>query len=139
MREDPIEKVEEHEVRAEHGIATGTPVDIDAWWDKFDDLDMDGKLDLLYNTMETVEKDEFWEGLYVLEAVDKVFNALASAGRVEEGILLLERFKEQRPVQYMENSKFYDYYLLHYYAPQGDKARMQEIIEHFECDPWKMG
>ena len=62
MREERIEKVEENEVQEEHNIAAGTPVDIDAWWDKFDDLEVDGKLDLLYNTMETVEKDEFWEG-----------------------------------------------------------------------------
>jgi len=62
MREERIEKVEENEVREEHGIAAGTPVDIDAWWDKIDDLEVDGKLDLLYDTMETVEKDEFWEG-----------------------------------------------------------------------------
>jgi len=110
------------------------PVDSDTWWDTFEGLEVDGKLDFCYNTMETVEKDEFWEGLYVLEAVDTAFNSLASAGRVEEGILLLERLKELIPVQYMDKSKFYDYYLLHYYAPQGDKARMQEIIEHFESD-----
>ncbi len=123
MREDPIEKVKEHEVRAEHGIATGTPVDIDAWWDKFDDLDMDGKLDLLYDTFAREEDAEFWEDLELFDAVDSVFNELADKGRVEEGIEILEKLKEQRPAQYMVDYQYYDYYLLHYYAPLGEKVR----------------
>jgi hypothetical protein len=135
MGEESKKKVEENAGPLErHGAPEIVPVDSDTWWHIFEKLEVDGKLDLFYNTMETVEKDEFWEGLYVLESVDTVFNSLASAGRVEEGILLLERLKELIPVQYMDKSKFYDYYLLHYYVPQGDKARMQEIIEHFESN-----
>ncbi len=46
------------------------------------------------------ERKEFWEGVVLFDAVDGVFNDLASGGRVEEGIKLLEKLKEQRPAQY---------------------------------------
>jgi hypothetical protein len=55
-------------------------------------------------------------------AIDNVFNILASKGRVEEGIKLLETIEEQRLAQYMADYQYYDYYLLHYYAPQGEKV-----------------
>ncbi len=35
------------------------------------------------------------------------------------------------------NYPYYDYYLLHYYAPLGEREQMKEIIEHFEEDPGK--
>jgi len=93
------------------------------------------KLDLLYNTFAREEEEGFWEDLF--GAVDNVFNDLATKSRVEEGIKLLETLKEQRPVQYMADYQYYDYYRLHYYAPQGEKERMNEIIKHFEGDPEK--
>ena len=136
-REEPIEKTEENEVREEYGTTTGMPEGIDAWWGYFEKLEVDGKLDLLYNTFAREEEKEFWEDLSLFDAVDKVFNNLASKSRVEEGIKLLETFKEQRPIQYMADYNYYDYYLLHYYAPQGEKERMNEIIKHFEGNPEK--
>ncbi len=78
------------------------------------------------------ERKEFWEGVVLFDAVDGVFNDLASGGRVEEGIKLLEKLKEQRPAQYMADYLYYDYYLLHYYALLGEQERIKEIIEHFE-------
>lgn len=137
MREEVIEKVEENEVRVEHGATTGTSEDIEAWWDKFEELELDDKLDLLYNTFASEEKEEFWEGLELFDAVEMVFNDLALKGRVEEGIKLLETLKEQRPAQYMAKYPYYDYYLLHYYAPLGEREQMKEMIEHFEEDPGK--
>jgi len=134
-REEPIVKAEENEVREESGTTTGMPEGIDAWWDDFEKIEVDGKLDLLYETFAREEEEEFWEDLF--DAVDKVFNNLASKSRVEEGIKLLETFKEQRPVQYMADYQYYDYYLLHYYAPQSEKERMNEIIKHFEGYPEK--
>ena len=100
-------------------------------------LEVDGKLDLLYNTFATEEKKEFGEELELFDAIDSVFNDLASEGRVEEGIKLLETLKELRPAQYMADYPYYDYYLLHYYAPLGEREQMKEIIEHFEEDPGK--
>jgi len=111
------------------------PEGTDVWWDDFVELEVDGKLDLLYNTFAREEEEEFWEDLF--GAVDEVFNILATKKRVEEGIKLLETLKEQRPVQYMADYQYYDYYQLHYYAPQGEKERMNEIIKHFEGDPEK--
>jgi hypothetical protein len=35
----------------------------------------------------------------------------------------------------MADYLYYDYYLLHYYAPRGERERIKEIIEHFEVDP----
>jgi hypothetical protein len=134
-REKPIEKAEENEVREEYGTTTGMPEGIDAWWDDFEKLEVEGKLDLLYNTFAREEEEEFWEDLF--GAVNEVFNILATKKRVEEGIKLLETLKEQRPVQYRADYMYYDYYLLHYYAPQGEKERMNEIIKHFEGDPEK--
>ncbi|MFV9677763.1 MAG: hypothetical protein ACNYVW_08960 [Methanosarcinales archaeon] len=134
-REEPIVKAEENEVREEYGTTTGMPEGIDAWWADFEKLEVDGKLDLLYNTFAREEEEEFWEDLF--DAVDNVVNILASKSRVEEGIKLLETLKEQRPVQYMADYQYYDYYLLHYYAPHGEKARMNEIIKHFLGDPEK--
>lgn len=101
MREERIEKVEENEVREEHDIAAGTPEDIDSWWDKFDDLEVDGKIDLLYNSFAREENAEFLGDLSLFEVVDSAFNELAEKGRVEDGIKLLEKLKEQRPAQYM--------------------------------------
>ncbi|MGB3458032.1 MAG: hypothetical protein WBB08_01790 [Halobacteriota archaeon] len=134
-REEPIEKAEENEVREEYVTTTGMREGIDAWWDDFEKLEVEGKLDLLYNTFAREEEEGFWEDLF--GAVDNVFNDLATKSRVEEGIKLLETLKEQRPVQYMADYQYYDYYRLHYYAPQGEKERMNEIIKHFEGDPEK--
>lgn len=116
-REEGAERVEENEVRVEHGASTEMSADVEAWWDKFDEYEVDGKLELLYNTFAKEEKDEFLEELELFDAIDIVFNALASRGRVEEGINLLENLKEQRPAQYMTKYPYYDYYLLHYDAP----------------------
>jgi hypothetical protein len=136
-REEGIERVEEKEVQVERGAPSGLSDDIEAWWNKFDELEVDGKLDLLYNTFATEEKKGFWEELELFEAIDRVFNDLASEGRIEEGITLLETLKEQRPAQYMADYPYYDYYLLHYYAPLGEREQMKEIIKHFEEDPEK--
>jgi hypothetical protein len=137
MREEGIERVEESEMQEEHGVSPGVSEDVEAWWDKFDELEVDGKLDLLYDTFATEEKEEFWDELELFEAVDRVFNDLASGGRIKEGITLLETLKEQRPAQHMAKYPYYDYYLLHYYAPLGEREQMKEIIEHFEEDPEK--
>jgi hypothetical protein len=137
MREEGIERVEESEMQEEHGVSPGVSEDVEAWWDKFDELEVDGKLDLLYDTFAKEEKKEFWEELELFEAIDRVFNDLASGGRIEEGITLLENLKEQRPAQYMAKYPYYDYYLLHYYAPLGEREQMKEIIKHFEEDPEK--
>ena len=136
-RGEGVERVEKKEVRVEEGAATGMSEDIEAWWKEFDDSDMDAKLGLLYNAFAREEKEEFWEGLDLFYAVDKVFNDLASNGRVEEGIKLLEKLKEQRPAQYMHDCPYYDSYQLYYYAPLGDQMRIKEIIENFERDPAK--
>ncbi len=122
-------------MREEHGIATGTPEGIDSWWDKNDDLEVDGKLVLLYNTFAREENAEFFGVLSLFEVVDSAFNELAEKGRIEDGIKLLEKLKEQRPAQYMADYQYYDYYLLHYYAPLGEKERLQEIIKHFAEEP----
>jgi hypothetical protein len=37
------------------------PEGIDAWWDDFEKLEVDGKLDLLYNTFAREEEEEFWD------------------------------------------------------------------------------
>jgi hypothetical protein len=37
----------------------------------------------------------------------------------------------------MADYPYYDYYLLHYYAPLGEREQIKEIIEHFEEDPEK--
>ena len=79
-------------MRGEYGTTTEMPEGIDAWWDDFEELEVDGKLDLLYNTFAREEEGEFWEDLFY--AVDNVFNDLASKSRVEEGIKLLETLKE---------------------------------------------
>jgi len=137
MRGERFERVEEKEVLVEHDAPTGLSEDIEAWWNKFDELEVEDKLDLLYNTFATEEKEEFLEELELFEAVDRVFNDLASGGRIKEGIMLLETLKEQRPAQYMAKYPYYDYYLLHYYAPLGEREQMKEIIKHFEEDPEK--
>jgi hypothetical protein len=137
MREERIESAEEKEMRVEHVATTGTSEDIEVWWDKFEELELDGKLVLFYNTFASEEKEEFWEGLELFDAVEKVFNDLALKGRVEEGIKLLEKLKEQRYAQYMADYPYYDYNLLHYYAPLDERERIKEIIEHFEEDPVK--
>lgn len=137
MREERIERVEEKEVQVEHVTTTETSVDIEAWWDKFEELGLDDKLDLLYNTFASEEKEEFWEGLELFDAVEMVFNDLALKGRVGEGIKLLEKLKEQRYAQYMADYPYYDYNLLHYYAPLDERERIKEIIAHFEEDPVK--
>jgi hypothetical protein len=49
-REEPIEKAEEDEVRGEYGTTTGMSEGINAWWDDFEKLEGDDKLDMLYNT-----------------------------------------------------------------------------------------
>ena len=136
-REEGIERVEESAVLVEHDGPTGLSEDIEVWWDKFEELEVDGKLDLLYNTFVNEEKEEFWEGLELFDAVDGVFNDLASGGRIEEGIKLLEKLQEQRPAQYMADYPYYDYYRLHYYAPLGEQERIKEIIEHFAEEPEK--
>ena len=39
------------------------PEGTDVWWDDFVELEVDGKLDLLYNTFAREEEEEFWEEL----------------------------------------------------------------------------
>jgi len=62
-REEPIEKSEETDGRGAYGTTTGMPEGTDVWWDDFVELEVDGKLDLLYNTFAREEEEEFWEEL----------------------------------------------------------------------------
>ena len=43
-REEPIEKAEENEVREEYVTTTGMREGIDAWWDDFEKLEVEGKI-----------------------------------------------------------------------------------------------
>jgi hypothetical protein len=135
MREVVVKKVKNKETQVERYAPTGVAAEINAWWGEFEALKGDNKVKFLYDTFAREESVEFWEGLELFDAVDTVFNYLASKGRLEEGITLVEKLKEQKPAQYMADYLYYDYYLLHYYAPRGERERIKEIMEHFEVDP----
>ena len=135
MREEMVKDVKDKETQVERYAPTEVAEEINAWWSEFEALKGDNKVTFLYDTFAREERVEFWEELELFDAVDTTFNYLASKGRLEEGITLIETFKERKPAQYMADYIYYDYYLLHYYAPRGERERIKEIIEHFKVDP----
>ncbi|MEA1944126.1 MAG: hypothetical protein U9N07_02120 [Euryarchaeota archaeon] len=135
MRREQIEKVPETEEFNVEDLSTDIFEDSELWWDVFDGLKGDQRLEMLYATFELGTGEEFWEELELFYAVDRVFNRLASNDRVEEGVKLLESLREQRFEHYMEYFTYYDYYLIYYYAPLREEERINEIVEHFERDP----
>ncbi|HIE32393.1 MAG TPA: hypothetical protein EYP67_08500 [Methanosarcinales archaeon] len=105
------------------------------WWEEFNKLNWAYELELLDATFEKARTEEFWEKLEPFEAVIEVFHRSTLNKRVEDGVRLLETFKEQRPEQYMEHFQYYDCDLLYYYAPLHEDERIDEIVGHFEKEP----
>ena len=135
MRAGVVKNVKKEETQVERYAPTEVAEEINAWWSEFEALKGDNKVTFLYDTFAREERVEFWEELELFDAVDTTFNYLASKGRLEEGITLIETFKERKPAQYMADYIYYDYYLLHYYAPRGERERIKEIMAHFKVDP----
>ena len=126
------EKIEDFDVE---DLSADIFEDPSLWWAEFNKLNWACELELCYATFEKAGTEEFWEKLEPFEAVIEVFHRSTLNKRVEDGIKLLEIFKEQRPEQYMERFYYYDCDLLYYYAPRNYDERIDEIVGHFEKEP----